>query len=168
MRVADCGRVKDIRLPFQLYFFRQNFTLRAFNRNVLAMKTNFAHFHGHRRALIDYPAGYDAPRCVYGKRLFRYPTAIPEVAGKNPQAVAAFFRFAAVGVEYAQPEVGLLTRFGTVKDSVCAETEMAMADEPNIIDFGPFGRILRVEDQIIIAQRVVFGKFSHCSNKSVF
>lgn len=78
---------------------------------------------------------------VDGERgVLRDPAGVEEIAGEYPQAVAALFSLACVGVEYAQLEIRFGGFFGTVEDSVGAESEIAVANFYYVEPFGILGQ----------------------------
>jgi hypothetical protein len=88
------------------------------------------------------------------------PAGVPVVVeelGEDPQAIAALFRFAAVGVEDAQAEVGRRRRRER-QDPIGPGAQVAVADPPDRLGRQRKGQRRRVDDQIVVAQRVASGR----------
>jgi len=84
---------------------------------------------------------------------------VPEEPGKDAQPVAGLLRLGAVGVENPQRELALLGGQRAPEDAIGADAEVAVADDADLFDRGrglPGGKIARVQDDVVVAESVVF------------
>ena len=78
------------------------------------------------------------------------------MAAENADTVAGFFGLRAIRVEDAEAEgaVGAFNR--TIEDAIGAEAEVAVADFADSGDREKGGAVLRLEDEVVVAEGVVF------------
>ena len=103
MRIADRGRAKVELLPAQMNRFVDDFAARAGHGNFVAPETDLAHLDAHDLAAFHDRGLHQAAGGFDGELVLADQFLVPQIARKNPQAVAALFRLAAVGIENAQP-----------------------------------------------------------------
>src|SRR5260221_6199175 len=105
-----------------------DFAARTVHGNLVAPETDLAHLDAHDFAAFrdrgfDHAAGRLDGELVLGDEFF-----VPEIARKNPQAVAAFFRLAAVGIVDPQAERRFFRRQRAEQNSVRTHAVIAVAD----------------------------------------
>ena len=127
--------------------------------NIRTPKADLAHLHLNPFPLIQHQAADQTSLGFNTERLFFNKLAVPEIPAKYSQAVTAFFRFTAIGIEDTQSQRGFWRRQGTKKDSVRPDAIISVANDPDPFRGEFDGLVLRVQNQIIVAQSVIFVKF---------
>ena len=161
VRVADVGQIHGVVGAVDVELLADVLVglFGAVDGNVVHREADFAHVDGDRGCAVADFAGHDAAEGIDGEGVVIDFADVVEVTGEDAQAVAALFGFAAVGVHYAQAEVGFVGGEWPVEDAIGAEAEVAVADAHGVLLVGQLTGVLRVEDEIVVAECVVFGEF---------
>jgi len=90
---------------------------------------------------------------------FRDELLIPKKAGEDAKAVAGFFRFGSVRIEYPQTKFTQRGGKWPPENAVGADAEIAMTDDSDLLDRRsclPRRKIAGIEDNVVVAEGVVF------------
>jgi hypothetical protein len=159
VRVADGRGAKRELAVEDLDLLVEHLARRAGDGNLLRRETHAAHRDGEKSAAVLDRDLHMAAGRLDGEVGFRHELLVPEVAREDAQAVAGFLGLGAVGVEDAQRVLALLRRERAPEDAVGADAEVAVADDADLPDRGgglPRGKIARIEDDVVVAEGVVF------------
>ena len=107
VRIADGGRAIGERAVEHGDLLVDDLALQADVRNLGADKTHVAHVNGDEVAVVLDDGLHMAAGRFDGEGSFLGELLVPQVTGKNAQAVAGFFGLGAVGIEDAQAEIAL-------------------------------------------------------------
>ncbi len=161
MWIADVGEVNGVvgavgaELPAEVLIR----LLGAIDGDVVHREADFAHVDGDGGSTLADLTGDDSTEGVDGEGVVFDFADVVEVACEDAQAVAALFGFAAVGIHDAQAEVGFVGGEWPVEDAIGAEAEVAVADAHGVLFTGQFTGVLRIEDEVVVSEGVVFGEF---------
>ena len=128
VRIADRRGAKRELASADGNFFVEHFAARAGDGNLVAPKADPAHFDADRFAAVKNGRAHQAARRLDGKFLAADNFPVPQITRENAQAVAAFFRLAAVGIENSQRAFRVRRRQRAEQNAVRADAEIAMAD----------------------------------------
>src|SRR5439155_12709079 len=87
--------------------------------------------------------------------------AVPEIARENPQPIAALLRLGSVRIKDPQRESRLFGGQRPPENAIGADAKIAMADPFYFLWGQRAWKILWIDDQIIIAQSVVFAELHY-------
>ena len=103
MRIPNCCRAEFQGSSIDFQGFPDHLAFFTFYWNRRTVEADPAHFHLNLGTSLQDPGLNPSSQGLDGKRLFTDLIMIPQTADENSEAVAAFFRFAAVGVEDSEP-----------------------------------------------------------------
>ena len=83
---------------------------------------------------------------------------LEEVAAEDADTVAGFLSLGTIRIQDAQPEGAVGAFDGAVEDAVRAQSEMAVADFADSFGRKEGRAVLRLEDEVVVAEGVVFGE----------
>ena len=162
MRISNCSRAEFQGSSVDFQGFPDHLAFFTFYWNRRTVEADPAHFHLNLGTSPKDPGLNPSSQGLDGKRLFTDLIMIPQTADENSEAVAAFFRFAAVGVEDSEPEFGV-RHFFSHQDPIGTQPPVSVADADDGIRIrfnGPvrslFSKEFISEDQVIVTQGVVF------------
>jgi len=115
------------------------------------------HIHADCAAAIRHLALHIAAKGPQMKGLCFDMPLIPQKTGENPEAVAAFFSFAAVRIEYFQPHETAIGFKRPPQDAIGPDAEISMAN-PSYFIRRDGREILRRKDNVIVAEAVILVK----------
>lgn len=159
MWIANRGRAESEFPPADRDFFVDNLTRRPDDRNCFARKTDFAHFDPNHFAVVEHGGFHEATGSFDGKFRVADEFSIPQIARKDAQAVAAFFRFTAVGIVNAQSKWRLGGWQWAKQNAIRADAKVAMANGFDLLNGERLRQIFRIKDEVIVSEGVIFPKF---------
>src|SRR5207244_2122471 len=133
MRIADSRGAESELASADGNLFVDDFALRARDGNLVAPETDLAHLDAYRFAAVEHSGFHESGRRLHGELLSGDKFAVPKIAREDAQAVTAFLRLAAVGIENAQRALRAIRRERAKQDAVRADAEIAVANHPHLL-----------------------------------
>ena len=158
MRIANRRGAKGELASADGNFLVEHFAARAGHGNLVAPKADPAHLDADGFAAVKNGRAHEAARRLDGEFLAADHFPVPQIAREDAQAVAAFFGFAAVGIVNLERAFRVLRRKRAEQNAVRADAEVAVADDFHLLRRQRRRQILRVNDDVVVAERVVFGE----------
>lgn len=159
--VSDGRGAESYFLGSDSHFFVNDLSRWAGYGYIGTVEADRAHIDGDISAVL---ADFDFDLAAEGvnvELVARRFAGVIKVSCEDAEAVAAFFCFAAVGIEYAEGKIGLGCRGGAVEDTVGAYAVIAVTYSVDLVFGRRFAEFIRVEDDVIVSQCVVFVEFHY-------
>ena len=156
MGIADGGGAEDEAGATDRNGFIDNLAWRPGDRNFVAAKTDAAHFDTDHFTAVENGGTDQTAVGLEDKLLVANEAGIPEEAGEDAEAVAAFFGQAAVGIINFEGAFGGGRGEGAEEDAVGADAIIAVANGFDLFSGEGRGQVIGVKHDVIITEGMIF------------
>lgn len=159
MWVPDCNPREPQVFTANLDRLINDFPARPTTRNLVARKDCAPHLDEDHLARVTNFAVHGPALGLNREALTSDAACIPEVPGKDPQAVPALLRFRAIGIQNAQPE-SAVGGPSLQENPIGSNAEVAITDPAHSLwcETGVTLEIADFERQVVIAECLVFAE----------